>query len=81
MQQKPEDYWIINIFITNLHQADFSDPLFLCKILCIRLMLKAKNETYESPEWELLEIVIEESILLTGTQIDPGEEDEYGEIE
>ena len=76
MQQKPEDYWIINIFITNLHQADFSDPLFLCKILCIRLMLKAKNETYESPEWELLEIVIEESIL-SDPNIEDAEEEEW----
>lgn len=79
MQQKPEDYWIINIFITNLHQADFSDPLFLCKILCIRLMLKAKNETYESPEWELLEIVIEESIL-SDPNIEDAEEEEWGDF-
>ena len=79
MQQKPKDYWIINIFITNLHQADFSDPLFLCKILCIRLMLKAKNETYESPEWELLEIVIEESIL-SDPNIEDAEEEEWGDF-
>ena len=79
MQQKPEDYWIINIFITNLHQADFSDPLFLCKILCIRLMLKAKNETYESPEWELLEIVIEESIL-SDPNIEDAEEEDWGDF-
>ena len=79
MQQKPKDYWIINIFITNLHQADFSDPLFLCKILCIRLMLKAKNETYESPEWELLEIVIEESIL-SDPNIEDAEEEDWGDF-
>ena len=79
MQQKPEDCWIINIFITNLHQADISDPLFLCKILCIRLMLKAKNETYESPEWELLEIVIEESIL-SDPNIEDAEEEEWGDF-
>ena len=79
MQQKPKDYWIINIFITNLHQADFSNPLFLCKILCIRLMLKAKNETYESPEWELLEIVIEENIL-SDPNIEDAEEEDWGDF-
>jgi hypothetical protein len=42
-------------------------------------MLKAKNETYESPEWELLEIVIEESIL-SDPNIEDAEEEEWGDF-
>ncbi len=40
--------------------------------------MQANKLLYESPDWEVLEIAMEESIL--SGNVDPGKEDNYGEF-
>lgn len=41
--------------------------------------MSMKKKQYISPEWELLEVELEVSVL-SNEQIDNGEEDDYGEF-